>query len=633
MFIRVLLYVLSLALAALAAMGFVSALRDSPLSLLGLGIAGGILLVGLITLLAAGWPQADIVALLFNLPLAIFGGSQILAHVRDDPSPTGLALSIALLSIAVVQMVLLLIRLWRGVGSGSRLLWIVVRQMRQRALGTALTLLSVVLGSALAIAVLVFWREGDKFFAQSDFGYDLIVGPKGDDLQLVFNSVFHVGTSQGVVPYSIYENLSRPAHPMVRWAIPYAVGDEYEGHRVIGTVPQILPMDDAGKAFAAARVFKYRKDKMLSLGSGRNFHPQKFEAVIGAEVSKKTGLKVGSKFKAEHGAGAARASKDEHGEEWTVVGVLAPTRTALDRVIYIPLVSFYAIPDHGKGMEDIAKMREMWEIAQGIRQPEPASRPATGPAKDDDHDHAPATKPASGPAKAGDHDDDHDHAPATKPGAAPTHDNDHGDDEHAGHQDNYHMDGDLIHLELPKEKWKLSAILVSTRGGFQQISLTYGFRNTPDAMAVNPVDVMSRFYRNFLDGFTRLLLLLAVLVSIVAIIGILVSIYNSVMARRKEIAILRALGATQQRVLLILCLEAGLIGLIGGAGGLLVGHALALGVSAIMEGRFGQGINWLAPGAWEAVYLGCVAMVATLAGWVPALKAYSTPVADNLVAS
>ena len=49
-----------------------------------------------------------------------------------------------------------------------------------------------------------------------------------------------------------------------------------------------------------------------------------------------------------------------------------------------------------------------------------------------------------------------------------------------------------------------------------------------------------------------MLLLIALLVTIVAGVGILVSIYNSVSARTREIAILRALGATRQRVLTLI---------------------------------------------------------------------------------
>src|SRR5204863_1496346 len=133
-----------------------------------------------------------------------------------------------------------------------------------------------------------------------------------------------------------------------------------------------------------------------------------------------------------------------------------------------------------------------------------------------------------------------------------------------------------IHLDIPKDAWKVSAVLVKSRGGFQVQQLMYNLNNSPlPVMAVNPASVMREFFNTFLRGSTLLLLAVSALVSVVAAVGILVSIYNSVSARRKEIAILRALGATRYRVLALICVEAGLIGLVGGFLGLVAGHLSA----------------------------------------------------------
>src|SRR6478672_70999 len=96
---------------------------------------------------------------------------------------------------------------------------LVLKQMRQRSLSTWLTMLSVLLGVALAVAIMILRREGQNLFAQTDFGYDIIVGPpKGSPLQLVLNTVYHMDQSPGVVPHVIYEDMARkepalPGHP------------------------------------------------------------------------------------------------------------------------------------------------------------------------------------------------------------------------------------------------------------------------------------------------------------------------------------------------------------------------------------------------------------------------------------
>jgi hypothetical protein len=47
----------------------------------------------------------------------------------------------------------------------------------------------------------------------------------------------------------------------------------------------------------------------------------------------------------------------------------------------------------------------------------------------------------------------------------------------------------------------------------------------------------------------------------------------------------------------------------------------------------GQTINWYRTDSWEWLYLVVVIAIALIAGLVPAMKAYRTPVATNLVAA
>jgi putative ABC transport system permease protein len=189
-----------------------------------------------------------------------------------------------------------------------------------------------------------------------------------------------------------------------------------------------------------------------------------------------------------------------------------------------------------------------------------------------------------------------------------------------------------IDLHLDKNIWAVSAILIRSRGGFNAMNLMYRVNNGPYAIAVNPAQTMREFFNNFFNGTAMLLLAIAALVTVVAAVGILVSIYNSVSARMREIAILRALGATRGKVLLLICLEAATIGLFGAVGGLIVAHLLAAGASAFFTRMLGEGINWLAWDRTELLYLAAVVVICLIAGLVPAIKAYRVPVADNLVA-
>ena len=68
-------------------------------------------------------------------------------------------------------------------------------------------------------------------------------------------------------------------------------------------------------------------------------------------------------------------------------------------------------------------------------------------------------------------------------------------------------------------------------------------------------------------------------------------------------------------------------------GGPMAGHLLGAAGSAYAQRVLGESINWTRTGSEEWLYLLAVVVVAVLAGLVPALKAYRTPVATNLVAA
>ncbi len=477
---------------------------------------------------------------------------------------------------------------------------LVLKQMRQRALSTWLTTISVMLGVGLAIAIMVIGRESQSLFGQSDYGYDAIIGKKASKLQLVLNTVYHLDISPGNIPFSEYTRLLKPPggvprppdnyYDLVKIAVPTVVGDTLNGqYRIVGTLPKLFGFDDDGNPLPPGEVLDYRPNKKLTVAEGKVFEGDKFEAIVGSDIPRLTGVGIGSLFQATHTPAIGNTPADIHVQKWKVVGVLAPTHTAIDRVVYIPMVSFYTIAEHGAGLTAQAKIR-------------------AGEAPPDNIDP--------------DSDADHPH-PADANGLQ--------------HFSNYDFDTktERIKLKLSPEIWALSAILVQTRGGDSEPSLEYNLLNNgSDVMACNPAAVMREFFDNFLKPSRILLLVICSLVTIVAAVGILVSIYNSVSARLKEIAILRALGATRTTVLTLICLEAGLIALIGSALGVLAGHGInGLGAWYMLR-TYGENLDYnYIELVYEALYVVGVILLAIVAGFVPAMKAYRTPVATNLVAA
>jgi hypothetical protein len=104
--------------------------------------------------------------------------------------------------------------------------------------------------------------------------YELLVGPKGSPLQLTLNTVYQIDKSPGNIPYALYEELttSPKYRPLVKVAIPYAVGDSYKGQRIIGTLPQLFGHDDAGaKMPADSSVMEYRPGRRYEMGRAASF--------------------------------------------------------------------------------------------------------------------------------------------------------------------------------------------------------------------------------------------------------------------------------------------------------------------------------------------------------------------------
>jgi putative ABC transport system permease protein len=192
-----------------------------------------------------------------------------------------------------------------------------VAAIHARPLQSALCVLSATLGSALLILVFLLSQTIASGFLRNAEGIDIVAGVKGSPLQLVLSSVYHADVPAGNIAMSDFLALQNNRH--VRQAIPLALGDNYQGWRMVGSTPDYLQLYKA--EFAQGQVFQ-----------------NPFEAVVGAA----TGMKIGESFAAHHGFAAD--SDDIHDSYlYTVTGVLKSTGTVLDRLIVTSVESVQAL--------------------------------------------------------------------------------------------------------------------------------------------------------------------------------------------------------------------------------------------------------------------------------------------------
>lgn len=391
------------------------------------------------------------------------------------------------------------------------------RSLRQHAVSSVITALSVALAGGLLLTVWGTRDQARRAFAGATTGFDAVLGVRGAKLQLVLNAVFHLEASPGNLKWEDYQEIRD--HPAVELAVPLALGDNYHGYRIAGTTLDYFQRAEPapGQKFA------------LEPG-GRWFDPLRREAVVGSFAARRLGLRVGDKFHPYHGL--AFDAEHQHEEDYLVVGVLKPSNTPADRVIWIPLAGV----QHMSG-----------------------------------HDPAAATD--------------------------------------------------------------LSAVLVKLKGGSPlagfQLDQYYNRQGTRLTWAWPIGRVVAELFDK-LAWLDRVLAAVAGLVAVVAGAAIMASLYNAMHARRRDLAILRALGAHRRTVFAATWAEALCISGVGVLGAFPVYACCMAGVAALVRVSTGVVLEvWSWHPAMLWMPLGML-VLGGLAGLAPALRAYRTEVSRHL---
>jgi putative ABC transport system permease protein len=123
----------------------------------------------------------------------------------------------------------------------------------------------------------------------------------------------------------------------------------------------------------------------------------------------------------------------------------------------------------------------------------------------------------------------------------------------------------------------------------------------------------------------------SIMVVVTALIGLITMILTSLNERRREMAILRSVGAGPRTILGLLVTEAGFLVLAGIAMGVAGLYLALLALQPAIDRWFGLYIPVTAPSAYEMGLLGAVLAAGLLAGLLPALRAYKLSLADGMI--
>jgi putative ABC transport system permease protein len=410
---------------------------------------------------------------------------------------------------------------------------IALKSAWNRRLTLSLMLIAIALSVTMLVGIERIRHDAREGFSQSVSGTDLIVGARTSPVQLMLYSVFHIGEATNNIRWSSFQSLA--AHPAVAWAIPLSLGDSHHGFPVLGT------------SAAYFEHFRYGGSRTLSFAAGKRFDGV-FDAVLGAEVAQRLGYKLGDKITLSHGTGDVGLA--EHADKpFTVVGILSPTGTPVDRTVHISLQAMEAIHLDWQGGAQLPGF--------------------------------------SVPAE-------------------------------------YVRKFDLT----PKQITAALVGLKSRAAVFKMQRLINENRDEP-LLAVLPGVALDQLWQ-VVGIVEQSLLLVSGIVVLVGLSGLVAVILAGLNERRRELAVLRSVGAHPRDVFLMLMLESLAVTVLGTLLGVALLDLATLLSAPIVQARYGIAMHASLLAVGELPLLGAVIGIGLLVSLVPGYRAYRLSLVDGL---
>jgi putative ABC transport system permease protein len=306
------------------------------------------------------------------------------------------------------------------------------------------------------------------------------------------------------------------------------------------------------------------------LADGRDWEIP-FEVVLGSEAARISGLRVGDRFSSSHGISVGSHEHEQH--QFVVSGILAPRGNVIDRLILTSIESVWYSHDEESVDEESATVDSL--------------------ATAEDH--------AEGASRHEERDTDAKfHLPVAKTG-----------------------------FPVSAENREVTTLLIQYRNPMAAIQLPRMVNSGTSMQAASPSFEMSRLFELLGVGI-RLLEGLAVVLVVIAGLGIFIALYNSLKERKYDLAILRSLGASSTQLLILIFLEGLMLTFLGAVLGIVLGHSFLWLLVGQAEQNVVAAIQpwvFLKQELWIIVYALAVGVGASI---IPAWSAYQTSIAKQL---
>ncbi len=366
--------------------------------------------------------------------------------------------------------------------------------LKSRWLNCLLSIFLTAFGVSIAILITQFGNNIKDRLKKDGANIDLVVGAKGSPIQLILSSVYHIDIPTGNISWEAAQDLIK--HPQIKKAIPVALGDNWKGNRIVGTTIDYLEHYNA------------------ELKEGKIWD-KKFEVVVGSSVK----LDINDQIVGAHGL---YDGGEVHGDKkYRVTGIIKPTKTVLDRLIFTSINSVLDI----HGIENIDD-KEVFKS---------------------NHDH---------------HDDHKTHSESSHINTKSHHDH-HDEDSHDHEKSEHgHAGNNQVSKHGEAKMAEITALLLTTSSPIANINLPRFINRNTSFQAANPALEITRL-TSMLGIGAKSFGILSFILIIIAALSVFSGLAANLENRMCDLAILRALGYTKNRIFKIICLD-GMMIVIGG---------------------------------------------------------------------
>ena len=468
---------------------------------------------------------------------------------------------------------------------------LVIQSLLNRWLSCLLIILTLAFSISLFFTVSRIQESVRSSFQNTISGVDSVVAARGGNLQILLNSVFLIGEPNSTIRWSTFKDITD--NNKMNWAVPISLGDSHKGYRVIGTTNNYF------------KEIKYSSGKNIEFLSGNSFNDV-FDVVLGNAVANKLKYNIGAEIIIKHGLSDLGEVHTFHSEK----------ENHSDHA------------DH----DDHAKHEE----------------------HDDHSDHT----DHNDHAKHETHDDHADHS-------------DHADEGHEGHNHEnlgFKVTGilkptgtpidnavyvSLAGIEAMHKGWignqkvidvsieqimqselkpkTISAIFVSLKNRTQVFQFQRDLLNYKEEAisSVMPGITLSRLWA-LTGNVDKAFKIITFFIIIIALLGMIAMTIAGLNGRRREMAILRSVGASPTNIVSLLLVESIIISLISCA----IGYILMIVIFSIgkdyLQNNYGIFINSFSIKNYDLqmiISIICAALIATI---VPAIQIYKNTLRDGL---